>query len=503
MSSCLRDPLAGHNGSSKVTHLIAGEWREGHGERFSSANPANGGAVWQGAAASPEQVSEAVEAARRAFPAWRDAPLERRHEIVRAFAALLGEHAGSLAALIGRETGKPRWEAATEVQSMIAKVEISIRAQQERTGERGAEAAGARNVLRHRPHGVVAVFGPYNFPGHLPNGHIVPALLAGNCVVFKPSELAPAIAQRTVELWQQAGLSEGVISLVQGGRDTGAALAAEPGIDGLFFTGSRATGAFLHRVFADRPEKILALELGGNNPLIVTDVADRDAAVFTIVQSAYVSAGQRCTCARRLIVPQDEAGNALLARLAQVAAGLTVGEWDADPQPFMGAVISEAAADRLLAAQAALIAQGAVPLLEMKKLVAGTALLSPGLLDVTNVIALTDEEYFGPLLLVQRARDFEHAIALANATRFGLAAGLISDDVGRYERFWRETRAGIVNWNKPLTGAASSAPFGGIGWSGNHRASAYYAADYCAYPVAGIEADAVALPAQLPPGITL
>jgi len=480
-----------------MTHLIAGEWREGRGDHFASANPASGEPVWQGAAASAEEVAEAVEAARRAFPAWRDTPLEQRHAIVRAFAAQLTEHAAGLAALIGRETGKPRWEAATEVQSMIAKVEISIRAQQERTGERTAEAAGARNVLRHRPHGVVAVFGPYNFPGHLPNGHIVPALLAGNCVVFKPSELAPAVARRTVELWQQAGLPAGVLSLVQGGRETGAALAAEPGIDGLFFTGSRATGAILHRAFADRPEKILALELGGNNPLIVSNVADRDAAVFTIVQSAYVSAGQRCTCARRLIVPQGGEGDALLARLADLAAGLTVGAWDAEPQPFMGAVINEAAADRLLAAQAALVAQGAVPLLEMKKLAAGTALLSPGLLDVSRVIDLPDEEYFGPLLLVQRARDFEHAIALANATRFGLAAGLVSDDAALYERFWRGVRAGIVNWNKPLTGAASSAPFGGVG---NHRPSAYYAADYCAYPVAGIEADVASLPAQLPPG---
>ena len=199
-------------------------------------------------------------------------------------------------------------------------------------------------------------------------------------------------------------------------------------------------------------------------------------------------------------MPQGGEGDALLARLADLAAGLTVGAWDAEPQPFMGAVINEAAADRLLAAQAALVAQGAVPLLEMKKLAAGTALLSPGLLDVSRVIDLPDEEYFGPLLLVQRARDFEHAIALANATRFGLAAGLVSDDAALYERFWRGVRAGIVNWNKPLTGAASSAPFGGVGGSGNHRPSAYYAADYCAYPVAGIEADVASLPAQLPPG---
>lgn len=483
--------------------LIGAAWQAGAGPRFASRNPVDGELVWEGGSADVAQVDAAVCAARTAFRAWRDTPLEIRVALARRFADLLGRDASVLAALIGRETGKPRWEAATEVQTMIGKVDISVRAQAERAASRVSEAGGARNRLAHRPHGVVAVFGPYNFPGHLPNGHIVPALLAGNCVVFKPSELAPAVARHTVALWQEAGLPAGVINLLQGGRETGVALAAHAGIDGLFFTGSHATGEALHRSFGGDTGRILALELGGNNPLIVTDVADRDAAVFNIVQSAYVSAGQRCTCARRLIVPHGEEGDALLARLAEVAAALRVGSWDAEPQPFMGAVISVAAADRLLAAQSALIARGARPLLEMHRLQAGTALLSPGLLDVSAVPELPDEEHFGPLLCVQRARDFEDAIRLANATRYGLAAGLISDRADLYEHFWREACAGIVNWNKPLTGASSAAPFGGVGASGNHRPSAYYAADYCAYPVAGIETDHPELPAQLPHGVTL
>ncbi len=486
-----------------MTHLIAGKWKEGEGEALSSANPANNESVWCGRAATPAEVRRAVASAREVFPGWRDTPLAVRQTTLRHFAQLLGKHATALAALIGCETGKPRWEAVTEVQSMISKIEISIRAYIERTGERAIDMAGTRNVLRHRPHGVVAVFGPYNFPGHLPNGHIVPALLAGNCVIFKPSEFAPAVAQRTAELWIEAGLPPGVISLLQGGRETGAALANDEGIDGLFFTGSRAIGALLHRSFADRPEKILALELGGNNPLIVWGITDLDATIFTIIQSAYVSAGQRCTCARRLIVPCGEEGDVLLACLARAAARLRVGAWDAEPQPFMGAVINAAAAARLLAVQDALVLRGAVPFIEMHSLAPGTGLLSAGLLDVTNVDGLPDEEYFGPLLLVQRARDFDHALVLANATRFGLAAGLISDDAALFERLWHEAKAGIVNWNRPLTGAASNAPFGGIGWSGNHRPSAYYAADYCAWPVAGVEADMPVLPAQLPPGITL
>jgi succinylglutamic semialdehyde dehydrogenase len=358
-------------------------------------------------------------------------------------------------------------------------------------------------VVRHRPHGVVAVLGPYNFPGHLPNGHIVPALIAGNTVVFKPSELAPGVARHTARLWQAAGLPPGVLNLVQGGRETGAALAAHPGLDGLFFTGSRAAGAALHRQLAGAPERILALEMGGNNPLVVHEVADGEAAIYTIVMSAFLSAGQRCTCARRLVVPAGAAGDALVARLAAATARLAVGGWDAEPQPFLGAVITPARAEGLLAAQAALVARGAVPILEMHSLAPGTGLLAPGLLDVSGVAELPDEEHFGPLLQVQRARDFEHALRLANATRFGLAAGLVCDDPALWERFWRAARAGVVNWNRPLTGASSEAPFGGIGWSGNHRPSAYYAADYCAYPVAGLEAPHPERPAALPPGLAL
>ncbi|GAA5785054.1 N-succinylglutamate 5-semialdehyde dehydrogenase [Chitiniphilus shinanonensis] len=482
---------------------IDGAWRQGSGVAFQSVNPVTQEPVWRGHAADASDIDGAVTAARRAFAGWQEQDVAERIAVCRCFADLLRENQASLAATIGRETGKPRWEALTEVTTMINKVDISVRAFEERTGHREAQQGDANAVLRHRPHGVVAVFGPYNFPGHLPNGHIVPALLAGNTVLFKPSELTPMVAQQTAEVWAAAGLPPGVLNLVQGARDTGQALAAHPGIDGLFFTGSAATGYRLHAQFAGQPEKILALEMGGNNPLIVEPVADIPAALHHVLQSSYISAGQRCTCSRRLLVPEGEWGDAFLARLTAAAAALTVDAWDAEPQPFMGAVISLAAAEALLAAQQRLLELGATPLLTMRRLRDDTALLSPGLLDVSGVAELPDEEYFGPLLQVQRYRDLDHALALANATRFGLAAGLISDSAEHYRRFWRATRAGIVNWNKPLTGASSAAPFGGVGASGNHRPSAYYAADYCAFPVASLEAESLVLPAQLPPGMHL
>ena len=485
------------------TLYIAGTWQAGQGEAFESLNPVSQQVIWSGQGATAGQVDAAVKAARQAFPAWATRTLEERIAVLEAFAATLKTRADEIARCIGEETGKPLWESATEVTSMANKVAISIQSYRERTGEKSSPLGDATAVLRHKPHGVVAVFGPYNFPGHLPNGHIVPALLAGNTVVFKPSELTPKVAELTVQCWIDAGLPAGVLNLVQGARGTGIALAANTGIDGLFFTGSSRTGNSLHQQFSGRPDKILALEMGGNNPLVVDEVADVDAAVYTVIQSAFISAGQRCTCARRLLVPQGSWGDAFLTRLVEVSRTIEVGAFDQQPAPFMGSVISLHAAQALLDAQEQLLANGAVALLEMTQPQAQSALLTPGIIDVSDVSDRADEELFGPLLQVIRYADFDAAIDEANATQYGLAAGLLSDSQARYQQFWLQSRAGIVNWNKQLTGAASTAPFGGVGGSGNHRASAYYAADYCAYPVASLETGSLALPASLTPGITL
>lgn len=485
------------------TLYIAGNWQAGQGEAFESLNPVTQQVVWSGQGATAAQVDVAVQAARQAFPAWASRTLEDRITVLEAFAASLKSQADALAQCIGEETGKPLWESATEVTSMVNKIAISVQSYRERTGEKSGPLGDANAVLRHKPHGVVAVFGPYNFPGHLPNGHIVPALLAGNAVVFKPSELTPKVAELTVKCWIEAGLPAGVLNLLQGGRDTGIALAANSGIDGLFFTGSSRTGNALHQQFAGRPEKILALEMGGNNPLVVDEVGDVEAAVYTVIQSAFISAGQRCTCARRLLVPQGVWGDAFLERLVEVTRNIEVGAYDQQPAPFMGSVISLHAASALLAAQEQLLANGALALLEMTQPHATSALLTPGIIDVSEVSDPLDEELFGPLLQVLRYSDFDNAIALANDTQYGLAAGLLSDSEARYKQFWLQSRAGIVNWNKQLTGAASSAPFGGVGASGNHRASAYYAADYCAYPVASLESSSLTLPATLTPGVRL
>lgn len=485
---------------TRPNQLLAGTWTPGTDAVFRSLNPATGEVLWEGQAASPAQVDQAVAAARNAFNQWALTTLDERLAIIHRFGSLLSEHKEALATIIAQETGKPLWETRTEVGAMIGKLPTSEKAYAERTGTRSNEIAAGQAVLRHRPHGVVAVFGPYNFPGHLPNGHIVPALLAGNTVVFKPSEQTPYTAEKTLELWLAAGLPAGVINLVQGELTTSKALAAHEDINGLFFTGSSATGHLLHKQFGGQPGKILALEMGGNNPLIVSTVSNTDAAVHNIVQSAFISAGQRCTCARRLFLPDTPAGEAILTRLLEVTKQIDVGDAFAEPAPFMGPVISASAASQLVAAQQQLVELGAKVLLPVTQQAATTGFVTPGIVDVTGVDA-PDEEYFGPLLQVIRYQTLDEAITLANATQYGLSAGLLADDRADYDYFLPRIAAGIVNWNRPITGAAGTAPFGGIGASGNHRPSAYYAADYCAYPVASVEAEQAQMPEQFAPGL--
>ena len=472
--------------------LIGGEWRSGGGQTFTAIDPAKDAITWEGAACDAADVAAAVDAARTAFKTWRRTPLDQRIVVARRFAEIVGQRAETFAVAIARETGKPLWEARTEAAAMVAKVDISVRMQAERAGVRSEPAPFGATALSHQPWGVMAVFGPFNFPGHLPNGHIVPALLAGNTVVFKPSELTPSVAALTAQAWLDAGAPSGVVNLVQGGRETGAALLASP-IDGVLFTGSAQTGLHIHRTFAGRPEVVLALEMGGNNPLIAWDPVDPQAAANLIAHSAFATSGQRCSCARRLIVPQGKAGDAIVDALAALADGIAVGAWDAEPAPFMGPLVRARAAAHAEAEVRARVALGAIAVRASN--VEG-AFMRPTILAIPEDVATPDEEVFAPVLQVYRAASLDAAFERANATRFGLAAGLICDDAQAWEAMKAMVRAGVMNWNRPTTGASSALPFGGPGLSGNGRPSASYAADYAAFPVASQEAArAVAMPA--------
>jgi succinylglutamic semialdehyde dehydrogenase len=458
----------------------------GVGSTLISTDPATGDAVWSGTIGD---AAAEVASARAAWPAWAAHSHAYRIEALRRFANVVRKKDSEFAELIARETGKPLWETRTEVAAVVNKVDISIEAYAERTPQRKMEAAlGNKIAVRHKPHGVLAVLGPYNFPAHLPNGHIVPALIAGNAVVFKPSEKTPASGEFLVQCYYEAGIPEGVVRLLIGGPDQGRALAGQGGIDGLLFTGSARAGMALHKQFAESPKKILALELGGNNPLVVWQAKDVQAAAMIAVQSAYLSAGQRCTAARRLIV-EDGDHEQLIGEITRLIDRMIVDQPFAEPQPFMGPVIDLTAADHVQEQWLNLMMKGGKPLRRLDRPSKDKPFLTAALIDVTDIKERPDEEIFGPVLQVVRVKDFDAAIQEANNSRFGLAASLIGDSPELYDKFWANVRAGVINWNKPTNGAPSNAPFGGVGLSGNHRPSAFYAADYCAYPVTSSESE--------------
>ncbi len=423
--------------------------------------------------------------------------IEERIEHLNRYGERLKENKETLALAISKETGKPLWESRTEVDAMIGKIPISIESYLERCYTKESTQGTYKLFTEFRPHGVVAVFGPFNFPGHLPNGHIVPALLAGNTVIFKPSEWTPHVGELIKQYLQ---LPDDVFQLVQGGPEVGKALAESPHVKGIFFTGSSTVGELLKSQY---PNKILALEMGGNNPLVISKISDVKAAAYLTIQSAFLTAGQRCSAARRLILTDECPKDAFIEELINQIDKLKIGAFDDPVEPFMGPVIHLKAAENLLKAQRDLISQGADVIYPMRQLREGLAFVTPAVIDVTHIQSPQDVEHFGPFLQVYQTDTLEHAIEIANNTAYGLTAGLFSDSEAEWKQFYSSIKAGIINWNTPLTGASSKAPFGGLGKSGNFRPSAYLAADYCSYPIASMQKQTLEMPTNLTPGISL
>lgn len=451
-----------------------------------SHEPATGAQVWQGRIGD---VEDAVARARRAWPAWAAQPHSNRIELVRRFANEVRRVQENLATLIARETGRPLWETRSEVDDVINQVEIAVRGYAERTSQRRLDSAlQGSAALRHKPHGVMAVITPASGPASVPAGHIVPALIAGNTVIFKPSERCPASGELLVQCFHRAGVSATVLQMLTGGAEQGQELVTSDGVDGVLFTGSAHVGIAINRRLAANPGKLVALEMGGNNPIVVWDTPKITDAAVLVVQSAFAGAGQRCTAARRLIVKASMA-DALLDEVRMLADRLIVGAPFDDPAPFMGPVIDNRTADGLTESFVYLLSNGGRPIKHLVRLDEANPFLSPAIIDVTRMKDRPDVELFGPLLQVVVVDDFEAAIAEANATRFGLCAALVGGGPQEYNRFWAQVRAGVINWNRPTHAHSNGAPLGGVGLSGNHRPAAFYAADSCAYPVASAELD--------------
>ncbi|MHA7812794.1 MAG: aldehyde dehydrogenase family protein [Phycisphaerales bacterium] len=481
-------------------NLIDGQWLPVPGHSIVSTMPADPErVVWSGSS-SVSAVHEAVAAARRALPAWSATPIEKRVAVLRKFQEIAKARAQELGSLISDETGKALWESQGEANLVEAKVDITLEEGEWSGRHRVTDFEFALNETKRarchfRPHGVMAVVGPFNFPAHLPNGHIVPALLTGNTIVFKPSDKTPAVGQMLAEMFHEALESEGapmgVINLVHGAVDESVALCSSRDVDGVLFTGSWGAGRAIMEANLDQPGKIIALEMGGNNPAIIMPDADLYQAVVEVTRCAFNTTGQRCTSTRRLIVHKDVADTVIPA-LIKAASNLLIGDPRGDEPVFMGPIISEDALDSVLRFQERVANNGGRVLMESTRMPDRDGwFITPGIIQVERFTrdaddAGCDEEVFGPLLRISVTDSFDDALEQANATDYGLSASIFTADESIQQRFLSECRAGCRNVNCGTAGASSKLPFGGLGESGNHRPAGAFALDYTAYPVASM-----------------
>jgi succinylglutamic semialdehyde dehydrogenase len=479
------------------SNFIAGQWHSIGGDTIVSTNPANPDEIiWQGTP-NPAHVDDAVQAARQALPGWAALSLEQRVEHLRRWQEVANSHAEDMARLITAEMGKVLSESLFEAKALAGKVDITLEDfSMGRVREYQVSVTDTRSGhCRFKPHGVMAVIAPFNFPAHLANGHFVPALLMGNTVIVKPSEKTPAVGQKLAEMMHEAGLPDGVFNVVQGAGDISAKLVSHADVNGVLFTGSWNVGRRILEANLDRPGRIIALEMGGNNPSVVMDDAHLKQAVVENIRAAFSTTGQRCTCTRRIIV-QSGIAEKFIPAFCKAASTLIVGPGDSQEPVFMGPLAVAEAVQQVLDFQQQLVDAGGRVLLEATAIDQPGHYISPGIVEVDRFTIDRDCEIFGPLVQISVVDSLDDAIAQANATNYGLAASIFTTSDESYERFFREVNAGCINRNTGTAGASSKLPFGGMGHSGNNRPAAAYSVDYCAYPIANMveHSDGAAVP---------
>ncbi len=454
-------------------------------------------------------IDRAVEVAQRAQKHWKRTSLQDRMGLLKAYQAQLKQRESQLAEVLSREVGKPLWESKTEVDTMINKVDVTIQESMKLVEEvKIAKASpNADGVWRNKPLGVTVVVGPFNFPGHLPNGHIVPALLTGNAVLFKPSEKTPFTGQVMAECFHAAGFPKGVFNLIQGEREVSRRLCTHEGVDAVLFTGSYEVGMQIKQDTLQQYWKLLALEMGGKNSAIVWEDASIEAALRDTLIGAFITTGQRCSCTSRVMLHESIA-QSFIERFHARAKAFKIGHpFD---EPFMGPLIDRVSVDRYMKFQDIAPREGFDVLMRGKVL----ELDSPGNYITPSIMVMRDPtsekiaksvyqqtELFAPNVSFLVVKDLDEAIAYANATQYGLVASVFTQDRKVYEKCLDDLDTGLVNWNTTTVGASSKLPFGGTKKSGNHWPTAVTATRYCTYPVASLEVESPSAEAPKQPGL--
>ena len=471
-------------GAKTFQNYIGGEWVDAaSGETFESTSPANGEAIGTFPRSGAEDVARAVAAAKAAYEDWRLVPAPRRGEILFRFAQLLTEQKEDLSQLMAREMGKVLPEARGDVQEAIDMAYYMGGEGRRLFGQTTpSELPDKFNMSVRQPIGVVGVITPWNFPIAIPSWKILPALVCGNTVVFKPATDTPTLGERFVELLIEAGVPGGVVNVVHGGGgEVGNAIVIHPDVPVITLTGSRETGVPVTKAAADRLKHV-HLELGGKNAIIVLDDADLELAVEGILWSAFGTSGQRCTAASRVIA-QEGVYDELASRLVREAEKLRLGVgWEEDTD--VGPVINQAALEKIHSYTTIGKDEGAT-LLTGGEVASGNGLdkgfyYRPTIFgDVDPEMRIAQEEIFGPTVGVIKVRDVDEAIRVSNGIKYGLSSSIFTRDVNKAFRAMRDLKAGITYINAGTIGAEVHLPFGGVKDTGNgHREAGQAALDF-------------------------
>ncbi len=453
--------------TEQIENFINGRWRPAaSGATLSSVNPADAGDVVATApSSSAREVDEAVVAARAAWPGWRSIPAPKRGEILFRAAERLAREKESLAVVVTREMGKVLPEARGDVQEAIDMAYYMAGEGRRLSGETVPSELANKDAKSVRvPLGVCAQITPWNFPVAIPSWKIAPALIAGNTVVLKPSAVTPLCATRFVRILHEAGLPPGVLNLVHGhGEDVGEALVSHAGVAVVSFTGSSAVGERIEAL-CGRLHRPVCTETGGKNPLIVMDDADLDLAIDGALWGGFGTSGQRCTAASRVIV-HEAVYDAFVARFVEAAKKLRLGS-GLDPATDVGPVINAAQKQKVLNYIEIGKKEGAKPLCGGRAATDGTLakghFIMPTIFgDVAPTMRIAQEEIFGPVVSVIKARDLAQAIEIANGVAYGLSAAIYSRDVNKTAIAERDLDTGIVYINASTIGAEIQLPFGG------------------------------------------
>ncbi|HEX4449755.1 MAG TPA: aldehyde dehydrogenase family protein [Kofleriaceae bacterium] len=466
-------------------NFIGGQFVPPSGRALVSRNPAADGAVVLETGFTIEAVRHAAQAAASAQPAWAALSAAQRWAHLEKFKAAIAAKAGPLADAIVVETGKLRGEAKTEIQTLVNRFELVKAAM---AADLKPGAVGPGESLRYQPLGVVGVIGPFNFPLHLCHAHVVPALAAGNTVVIKPSDITPLCGQRYAEAALAAELPAGVINVVAGTGEVGAAMIAEPLLHGLCFTGSWAVGQKILEAATHRPELLIALEMGGKNACVILDDAALRQAVHEVAVSGYLSAGQRCTGAERVLVHRALADRFCDA-LATVVRSLEFGNPES-PASFAGPLATSAALEKVDRALAAAKAGGAEAIVAGARLPGGSyrsASLHRLPDGVHHVAGYTDVEIFGPDLCVEVVDNDDEAAAVLEQSPYGFVHSVFTASDARFDKLAARIKSGMLNRNRSTNMASPKLPFGGVGKSGNYRPAGAWAHRNVVYPVAVLE----------------